>query len=246
MESTGQYGAWQRRQRKVVLGLTQADLADRVYCSKGMIAKIEAGERRPARELAERLIAELGVHPEERRRYVAWARGLSVADVPAPPAHSADLTGGIVRLAHPIDGHRDWVLMPLEAVTAAGLARPCNGQDCNGRDPETTGCANGSLTVEQVAIKAAGTGEDVALVELRFSRLCQTNWGRVTKLIGGSETLETYLRNESGAVIEETRAESGPSAVYVYGPMWYAPTGQIAVQACGVIEGHDEVCTNLH
>lgn len=246
METMDHFGAWQRYQRKVVLGLSQAELAELVFCSKGMIAKIETGERRPARGLAERLIAELGVPPEERRRYVAWARGLPGSDLPAPPAFPAHLTGGMVRLTQPIDGHRDWVLMPLEAVTAAGLSRPCDGQDCNGRDPEVTGCANVSLTVEEMPIKAPDTGDHVALVELRFSRVCQTNWARVTRLTEGTETLQAYLRNESGDVIEETRAESGPSAIYVYGPMWYAPTGVIAVQACGVIDGYGEVCTNLH
>lgn len=246
METMDRYGAWQRRQRKVVLGLTQADLADLVYCSKGMIAKIEAGQRRPAKELAERLITELRVSPADREKYVAWARGLSLSEPAELPAGVAHLAGGMVRLSHPVEGHRDWVLMPLEAVTAARLSLPCTGTDCNGKDPEVTGCAAPSFTVEQLDITSPVTGERIATIELRFSRVCQTNWARVTKLTGGTERLKAYLRNDSGEIIEETRAESGPAAVYVYGPMWYAPTGEIAVRACGVIEGHDEVCMNLH
>lgn len=246
METMDHFGAWQRYQRKVVLGLSQAELAELVFCSKGMIAKIETGERRPARGLAGRLVVELGVPPDERPRYVAWARGLPLPEPPVLSAYAGHLAGGVVRLSQPVEGHQDWVLVPLEAVTAAGLSLPCMGMDCNGRDPETTGCASTSFTVEQVAIKAPDTGEHVALVELRFSRFCQTNWARVTRLTEDTKPLQAYLRNEFGDIIEETRAESGPSAIYVYGPMWYAPTGMIAVQACGVIDGYGEACTNLH
>jgi len=246
MEEMDQFGAWQRQQRKVVLGLTQADLAALVFCSKGMIAKIEKGERRPAKELAGRLVAELGVPPDERGRYVAWARGLPLPEPPVLPALVGQLAGGVVRLSQPVGGHQDWVLMPLDSVTAAGLALPCTGTSCNGKDPELTGCANTSLTVEQVAVEASDTGEQVAIVELRFSRGCQTNWARVTRLTDGPETFRAYLRDEHGEMIDGTSATGTSGTVYVYGPMWYAPTGEIAVRACGVIEGHDEVCTNLH
>lgn len=246
MEPVEHFGAWQRRQRKVVLGLTQAELATLVFCSKGMIAKIETGERRPAKELAGRLVAALGISPDERSRYVSWARGLPLPAPPVPPASGGHFAGGVVRLNQPVGGHQDWVLVPLDSVTAAGLSLPCTGTNCNGKDPEVTGCANTSLTVEQVAIEAPVTGEHVALVELRFSRVCQTNWARVTKLTGGPEIFRAYLRDEQGEIIGGTSANAMSGSVYVYGPMWYAPTGEIAVQACGVIEGHDEVCTNLH
>lgn len=246
MEPMDHFGAWQRHQRKAVLGLTQEALANLVFCSKGMIAKIETGERRPARELAERLVVALGVPADERIRYVAWARGLPAPTPPSPPAFVQHLAGGVVTLNQPVDGRREWVLMPLEAVAEAGFSLPCTGTDCNGKDPEVSGCANTSLTVEQVAITSPRTGEHVAIVELRFSRVCQTNWARVTKMTGGPETFSAYLRDEHDAIIEATRVGGLATTVYVYGPMWYAPTGLIAVRACGAIEGYEEVCTNLH
>jgi transcriptional regulator with XRE-family HTH domain len=246
MEPMDHFGAWQRRRRKVVIGLTQAELATLVFCSKGMIAKIETGDRRPAKELAERLVAELGVPPHERSGYVAWARGLPQSEPAVLSAFGGHLAGGVVRLNQPVGGHQDWVLMPLNSVTAAGLSIPCTGIACNGKDPEVTGCANTSLTVEQVAIKASDTGQCIADVELRFSRVCQTNWARVTRLTDGPETFRAYLRDEHGEIIDGTSAKGTSGTVYVYGLMWYAPTGEIAVQACGVVEGHDEVCTNLH
>lgn len=246
MDTTDHFGTWLRRQRKAVLGLTQAELADLVFCSKGMITKIERGERRPAKELAGRLIAELGVPPAEQVRYVAWARGLPLPVSPAVPGVAGDTAGDVVRLNQPVSGHQDWVLMPLDAVITTGFSPACVGVDCNGKDPEVTGCATISLTVEEVTITGPGENEPIALVELRFSRACQTNWARVTKYRDGPNAFRAYLRDERGEIIAETIAVAAPGSSYVYGPMWYAPTGKIAVQACGEVDGYAEICTNLH
>lgn len=249
MERLDHFGAWLRQRRKVTLGLTQAELADLVFCSKGMIAKIERGDRRPARELAGRLVAELGVPPDERSRYASWARGLPLPEACVRPGVTGQPAGGVVRMDPPVAGYQDWVLVPLDSVIAAGLSLPGTGTgtgtDCNGKDPEVTGCATTSFTVEEVAITGPGGSEPVALVELRFSRVCQTNWARVTRLNDGPETLRAYLRDEDGEIITGTIAEAASGTGYAYGSMWYAPTGEIAVQACGVAEGHDEACTRL-
>lgn len=249
MERSDHFGAWLRQRRKVTLGLTQAELADLVFCSKGMIAKIESGDRRPARELAGRLVAELGIPPGERIRYVSWARGLSLPASTVRAGEAGQPAGDVVRMDPPVAGYQDWVLVPLDSVIAAGLSLPgtdtCTGMDCNGKDPEVTGCATTSFTAEEVAITGPGGCEPVALVELRFSRVCQTNWARITRLSDSPETLRAYLRGEDGEVIAGTIAEAPSGTAYAYGFMWYAPTGQIAVQACGVVNGHDEVCTRL-
>ena len=60
METTNSFGYWIRRQRKA-LDLTQQVLAERVGCSLAAIKKIEADERRPSRQVAERLAEVLGV-----------------------------------------------------------------------------------------------------------------------------------------------------------------------------------------
>ena len=54
METTASFGYWVRRQRKA-LDLTQQALAGRVGCSAATLKKIEADERRPARQMAGRL-----------------------------------------------------------------------------------------------------------------------------------------------------------------------------------------------
>ncbi len=62
------------KQRRTALDLTQWDLAARVGCSREAIQKIEAGTRRPSKQIAELLTACLEVSPEERPAFVRWAR----------------------------------------------------------------------------------------------------------------------------------------------------------------------------
>jgi predicted ATPase/class 3 adenylate cyclase len=79
METTSSFGSWIRRQRKA-LDLTQQALADRVGCSLAAIKKIEGDERRPSRQIAERLADVLGVPASQREVFLEAARGLRPAD----------------------------------------------------------------------------------------------------------------------------------------------------------------------
>jgi tetratricopeptide (TPR) repeat protein/transcriptional regulator with XRE-family HTH domain len=74
-DRTHSFGYWLRRRRKA-LDLTQEALAQRVFCSRFTIRKIEADERRPSRRLAERLTTALAIPEEERRDFLAAARAL--------------------------------------------------------------------------------------------------------------------------------------------------------------------------
>ena len=68
--------------RRTALDLTQWDLAERVGCSREAIQKIEAGTRRPSKQIAELLVACLEIPLEERPAFVRWAR---VGPEAAPP-----------------------------------------------------------------------------------------------------------------------------------------------------------------
>ena len=93
MERTVSFGYWVRRQRKA-LDLTQQVLADRVGCSLAAIKKIESDERRPSRQIAERLAEVLNVPASQREMFLEVARGirpvdqLSLAHEPASPTPS--------------------------------------------------------------------------------------------------------------------------------------------------------------
>ena len=58
MDALFSLGQWIKRRRKA-LDLTQEAFAQRVGCSKELIAKIEADARRPSRQIVERLAHQL-------------------------------------------------------------------------------------------------------------------------------------------------------------------------------------------
>src|SRR5262245_11295814 len=79
METTNSFGYWIRRQRKA-LDLTQQALADKVGCSLAAIKKIESDERRPSRQIAERLAEVLDVPTSQREMFLEIARGVRPVD----------------------------------------------------------------------------------------------------------------------------------------------------------------------
>src|SRR5947207_679678 len=68
------FGQWLKQRRKAV-DLTQERLAECVGCSLPTIEKIESGERRPSRQIAELLAGCLALAPEELPSFVRFARG---------------------------------------------------------------------------------------------------------------------------------------------------------------------------
>jgi len=75
-EAMASFGYWVRRRRKA-LDLTQEALARQVGCATVTVKKIEADERRPSRQIAERLAEVLAIPAEERALFLACARGQS-------------------------------------------------------------------------------------------------------------------------------------------------------------------------
>src|SRR5215210_6198120 len=67
------FGAWLKRRRNE-LGLSQKELARAAECSVITIAKLESGERRPSRQVAELLAKCLDVPATERESFVEFAR----------------------------------------------------------------------------------------------------------------------------------------------------------------------------
>lgn len=79
MESTHSFGYWVRRQRKA-LDLTQAALARQVGCAAITIRKIEGDQRRPSRQMAERLADSLAIPSGERQNFIESGLGLRPVD----------------------------------------------------------------------------------------------------------------------------------------------------------------------
>ncbi|MFZ6027903.1 MAG: tetratricopeptide repeat protein [Chloroflexota bacterium] len=73
MEGFHTFGQWVKQRRKA-LGLTQANLAQRVACSKSMINKIESDLRSPAKPTIELLALHLKIHPADYAGFVRLAQ----------------------------------------------------------------------------------------------------------------------------------------------------------------------------
>src|SRR5439155_4957259 len=83
-------GQWLKRRPKE-LDLTQEDLAERIGCASETIRKIEAGKRRPSRQVVELLAECLGVAPDERPTFMQLARtphASRFAQLPAAAGHA--------------------------------------------------------------------------------------------------------------------------------------------------------------
>jgi transcriptional regulator with XRE-family HTH domain len=72
------FGEWIKRRRQE-LDLTQEQLAKRACCSVHAIRKIEMGERRPSRQMAEVLAQALEIPIEGQNNFFQVARGSEVS-----------------------------------------------------------------------------------------------------------------------------------------------------------------------
>src|SRR5690349_1422308 len=97
------FGQWVKDQRKA-LGLTQAELAQRVACSKSMINKIEGGLRIPTSPLLALLAQHLKITPNEYAEFVHLAQPHLLVEAD-PFFRRADRNAADVSHA-PVKGHR--------------------------------------------------------------------------------------------------------------------------------------------
>jgi len=88
MEFKESFGNWLSLRRQA-LDLTRIELADQVGCSVVTIRKIELDQRRPSKQIAERLADALAIIPEERAEFVAFARHTE-ANLPSIPMPKVD------------------------------------------------------------------------------------------------------------------------------------------------------------
>jgi predicted ATPase/DNA-binding XRE family transcriptional regulator len=89
MEYAATFGGWLTQYRQAV-HLHRAELAARIGCAVVTLRKIEADERRPSRDMAERLADVLAIPPQRRDVFIRVARGeLPLTRLAlAPPATS--------------------------------------------------------------------------------------------------------------------------------------------------------------
>jgi predicted ATPase/DNA-binding XRE family transcriptional regulator len=90
------FGEWVKKRRKA-LDLTQEELAQRAGCSVFALRKIESGERRPSKQLADLLAESLEISSEEKQTFIRVARGESSLE----RLHLSPLDSSLASLSHP-------------------------------------------------------------------------------------------------------------------------------------------------
>jgi predicted ATPase/transcriptional regulator with XRE-family HTH domain len=113
------FGTWLKDRRKE-LDLTQLDLADSVGCSEDTIQKIERGERRPSKQVAELLADYFQIPAEQREVFLQFARGhadegQSVPGSSTSSAHDRPLEAPAPRVQNPNN-------LPVQLTSFVGRA----------------------------------------------------------------------------------------------------------------------------
>lgn len=94
------FSDWLKIRRKA-LDLTQVELAERAGCSVSALRKIESGERRPSKQLAELLAQALEIPNEDLRTFVRVARGeLNIERMPKTSLDAQVIVPDVQSLRH--------------------------------------------------------------------------------------------------------------------------------------------------
>ena len=108
------FGTW-LKQRRIGLGLTQKELAQKLGCSAALIRKMEADERRPSRQVAQLLVTALEIDEANQPTFLKFARSR------ASETASTALASALVS---PLTSREDAVLrLILQDVSDADIAQ---------------------------------------------------------------------------------------------------------------------------
>nr|MDT0660383.1 DUF2690 domain-containing protein [Micromonospora sp. DSM 115978] len=121
--------------------------------------------------------------------------------------------------AHP----RIWrVLAPIAVacLTASVLvatpanAATCSGYGCDGTDPIDTGCSSGAQNATRYPRYIMDGNKTVAMVELRWSPSCKTNWGKISNYVQRTNEVKVHVYRVSP---QATTPEYGGTGEQYYG-----------------------------
>jgi hypothetical protein len=136
-------------------------------------------------------------------------------------------------------------------VTGSCSSIPTEG-NCTGKDPNMQGCLDGVKTVGGIYYIKDASGADIGQVEVRTSVACKSNWARTTVFtscghVSVTANVERLYQVYQGIAYPYKNYPYPYQKDCVTGKsidtnMVYAP-GNVKAQACGTIDGSEEVCT---
>lgn len=96
MEQNASFGFWLTRRRQS-MRIQRTDLAARIGCAAVTLRKIEADERRPSRQIAERMAVELALPQQQHELFIKVARGELPVDRLEPAQPSTEVLSNLPR-----------------------------------------------------------------------------------------------------------------------------------------------------
>ncbi|MEV0005156.1 DUF2690 domain-containing protein [Micromonospora sp. NPDC050980] len=73
-------------------------------------------------------------------------------------------------------------------VASPASAATCSGYGCDGTDPINTGCSADARNITPYPARIMQGANELAVVELRWSDSCKTNWGRISNRVSPQNT----------------------------------------------------------
>lgn len=125
----------------------------------------------------------------------------------AAPASAAPTSAAPVRVA--IQWHQ--VAAPVAQPVAVRPMASCSGYGCDNKDPNATGCADGSQYTVVSGNVALG-GVTFATINLRYSPTCGTNWAQITNNRTGEYAVIRVCRDEGDLHCSDSYTSNGVSA----------------------------------
>lgn len=250
--------AYWLRQRRKARDLTQEELADRIGSSPETIRKIEAGRRRPSKQMAEVLAEYLGVPLEDRQEFVHFARvdaggvedKLSDSDASAPSHGSGAASAFSRRALSHLNANLPVPPTPLvgrEREVEAAQARLLSDRVRLLTMVGLPGVGKTRLALEVAAGLIDHFEQGVFFVELAPIRTPEVIIPTIAKALGLKETanqpleedLKSYLADKQALLVLDNFEQVVEGAPYVAGLLVACPwlkvlaTSRIALQLRG-------------
>ncbi|MGZ0202840.1 DUF2690 domain-containing protein [Streptomyces sp. RM1] len=132
-------------------------------------------------------------------------------------------------------GHAKAAARPAPTISAKESLPPgvrCAGSDCVGKDAETMGCSGDQVATAQSVSLGATT------LEVRYSKVCGTVWGRITNAVPGDKVQVTGAKGTA----RQTGEITAVGETIAYTPM-IAVRDPAEATACAALASGRTACT---
>ncbi len=109
-------------------------------------------------------------------------------------------------------------------IAAPASAATCTGTGCDGTDPINTGCSADAQPATYNPQYVMNGTTTLAVVELRWSPSCGTNWGRIHNRVSPNNTVKVWVYRGT-----TTTTKYGGTGTQYYGDQLYGRDAEVCV-----------------